>query len=645
MKVKNWKLLERVKVGTMSLKNRMVMAPMEARLNRPDGSVNQATIDFYEEVARGGIGMIVVQNSYIDEKSSRSALMHLGVYSDHLIAGLGDLAETIKLFGVGVLLQISHGGRQAHPAANPFESVAPSAIPCKFVKEPVRELTLDEIEEIQNSYVEAARRVKMAGFDGVELHGAHGYLIDEFLSPYTNHRTDKYGGSFGGRALFALEIIEKIRKRVGDDFTLGYRMSADEFVPGGLTINETSVFAKMLQDAHVDYIHVSTGLYESAHHTIPPIYMKDGYSVDLADRIKKAVDVPVITVGSHTIETGEKALREEKADLVAFGRALVADPDLPNKLASGRIEDIRPCIRNNEGCYSRFLLGKTIRCEVNPACGRQGRFKITPATVKKNVVVIGGGIAGMEAARVAALRGHTVTLFEKADRLGGHLVEASAPEFKGPLRGLLTWATTKLEKGGVKIQLKTEVTPNLLEELLPEIIITAVGSDYIVPAVRGVDYPFVVRADDVLLGRKAVGEQVVVMGGGLIGCETALYIAEVLKKKVTVVEMLDEVLNEVEPLSKAALLERLQEAHVMIRTGWHLEQITNIGVICTDRNWQRKELQASTVVLALGLKARKHDADRFEGAAPEVYRVGDCVEPRNIYHAFEDAWRIPIQFM
>ncbi len=645
MSESKWKLLEPFRIGTLCLKNRIVMPPMECLLNGADGSVNQAIIDYYEEAARGGVGTIIVQNSYIDEKASRSALVHLGVYSDHLIAGIGDLAETIKSYGVAALLQISHGGRQANPAANPFESVGPSAIPCKFVKETVKELTIAEIKEIQNSYAQAARRVKTAGFDGVELHGAHGYLINQFLSPYTNHRSDKYGGSLENRAVFPLEILDKVREMVGNDFIVGYRMSADEFVAGGLTVEETSKFAKILEDAGIDYIHVSCAIYESFPHMIQPIYLKDGYIVHLAESIKKAVGVPVITVGSHTIETGEKALREDKADLVAFGRALLADPELPSKLASGRIEDIRPCIRNNEGCYSRALLGQRIRCEVNPACGRERKFRITPASVRKKVLVIGGGIAGMEAARVALLRDHTVTLVEKEEKLGGHLIEASAPEFKAPVKRLLTWAVTQLNESDVTIELNTEATPDLVRGLKPDALIIAVGSDYIMPSVRGVDKSFVVKADDILLDGKTVGDNVVVIGGGLVGCETALYLTEALKKKVTVIEMLNEVLEGIELLCKMALRERLQKADVDIHTGWHLEKITDTGIVCTDKNWQRREMKTDTVVLAMGLRARKDLAEKFKDLAREVYIIGDCVEARNIYHAFEDAWRAVIQFL
>ncbi|MFC1938650.1 FAD-dependent oxidoreductase [Chloroflexota bacterium] len=639
----SWKLLESLEVGKKLLRNRIVMPPMETRLSRPDGSVTRAMIDYYAERARGGVGAIVVENTFVDDKESRGSMSSSGLYSDHLIASKGELAEAIKANGAVALIQIGHNGRQCAVGATGRQPVAPSAIPCQSIGVMPREITLAEIEEVQDAFAEAARRAKQAGFDGVELHGAHGYLICSFLSPYANKRVDKYGGSLEGRARFALEVIKKVRAKVSGDFIIGYRMSADEFIPGGLTLEETSRFAKMLEVAGVDYIHVSGGIYESSYHIVPPMYIAKAHLVHLAEGIKQVAGIPVITVGAHDVYTAEDALQKGKADLVAMGRTLIADPELPKKLASGRIGDIRPCIRGNEGCCSRFDTAQTQRCEVNPACGREADFKIIPAERKKRVVIIGGGIAGLEAARVAALRGHEVTIIEKGENLGGHLIEAAVPKFKEKTKLLLAWAINQVHQGGVKVQLKTEAIPSLIQRLKPEVLITAVGSDFIIPPVPGCDKSCVIIADNVLLGKQAVGDRVVVVGAGLIGCEAALYIADELKKKVTVVEMLDEMLVGVSDMVQAALKERLKEAGVKIYLGWRLDEVIDKGVIGTDKTRQRHKMEADSVVLATGLGARRGAVARFQGLAPEVYVIGDCVAARKIYHCFEDAWRVALQ--
>jgi 2,4-dienoyl-CoA reductase-like NADH-dependent reductase (Old Yellow Enzyme family)/NADPH-dependent 2,4-dienoyl-CoA reductase/sulfur reductase-like enzyme len=630
-----WKLLEPIKVGTTSFRNRMVMAPMATCLAGLDGSVTKEMIDYYSERAKGALGAIIIEYTFVD-KGGQGKPNQLGAYSDHLMPGLNQLAESIKASGTVAFLQIVHVGGRAPKEVTGRQPVAPS--PADIYGELPRELTIAEIEEIQNAFAEAARRAKQAGFQGVEIHGAHDYLISQFLSSYMNRRTDKYGGALENRALFSLELIGKIREKVGNQFTLGYRMNGSDYVGGGITPDDASRFAEMLQGAGIDYVHVSAGIGDSPQYVIQPMYIEQACNVHLAENVKKAVKIPVITVGSHTVETAEEALREGKADLVAFGRPLLADPQLAVKLISGRIEDILPCIRGNNGCVSNIAMCRAIRCEVNPAAGREAAFRVVPAKTRKNVVVVGGGIAGMEAARLAALRGHEVTLIEKTEKLGGHLVEASVPEFKGGLKRLVNWSINQVSKGGIKIQLGTEVTPELVQKLKPDVLIVAVGSDYAMPAVAGMEKSLVVTASDVLLGKKTIGGRVVVLGGGLIGCETALYIAEQFQKPVSIVEMLDEILINVDRPSKKALTERLGKAGVEIHVGWRSQEIADGRVICTDKQGQRHALEADTVVLAIGLVERRELVEKFRDLVPQVYAVGDCVEARNIYHAFEDAW-------
>jgi 2,4-dienoyl-CoA reductase-like NADH-dependent reductase (Old Yellow Enzyme family)/thioredoxin reductase len=639
-----WKILEPIKVGTVLLRNRMVMAPMETMHTNADGSVSQDMVDYYVERARGGIGLIVVQNSAVDTIASRSTFAQLCVNSDHLMPGLAKLAEACKLEGAAIVIQLGHGGRQTRPVCVPgTQIVAPSPVPLEVPGgvpgAMPKEIALEEIEEVQNAFANAARRAKMAGLDGVEIHGAHGYLIGEFISPKTNRRRDKYGGSLENRARFALEIIARVRAMVGQDFMVGFRMSADEFTPNGLTLDEAVPYAKLIANAGVDYIHVSAGTYESRPHLFPIMYYGRGHLLHLADGIKRAVqNVPIIAVGALNAEMGEKALQEGKADLIAFGRGLLADPELPNKIASNRIEDITPCILGNEGCTNRLGQGRPMRCEVNPAVGREAAFRMTPAATKKKVMVIGGGIAGMEAARTAALKGHDVTLVEKTDRLGGHLIAASVPKFKRTVKELLSWAEKQVNKGNIKVRLNTEATPGLVKEAKPDVLIVAVGSIYKTPSIPSSDKANVVTGIEVLLGQKKTGDEVVVVGGGTVGSEAALYIAEELKKKVTIVEMLDDILIGHELLNKTVLKERLQTAGVTIHTGWILREIKDRGIVCEDKNWQMQKIPTDTVVICTGFEPRKDMVEEFKSLAPEVYVIGDCVAPRRIYNAFEDAW-------
>jgi 2,4-dienoyl-CoA reductase-like NADH-dependent reductase (Old Yellow Enzyme family)/thioredoxin reductase len=639
--MKAWKLLEPIKIGKHTLRNRIVLPPMENRLGEGDGFVNKTLIDYYVARARGGAGTIVVQNTTIDDKYSLSAPCQTRIHTIHMVSGLSNLAEAIKANGALAMIQIGHGGPQCDPRANPRQPIAPSAITCKATGVLSREATIDDIEEVQEAFAQACKRAQMAGFDGVELHGAHGYLMHSFLSPYTNHRTDKYGGKLANRALFALETIRRVRAEVGDEFVVGIRISADEYLPEGLTLRETGPFARMLEDAGINYIHVSAAIYESSVHMCQPHYMERAHLVHLAEGIKKMVTIPVVTVGSHDIYTAERALQERKADLVAMGRALIADPELPKKLALGKLDDIVPCLRQQEGCLTTADTGQPMRCEVNPACGRESDFRIILAVNRKSVLVVGGGIAGMEAARIAAMRGHDVTLVEKSDKLGGHLLAASVPEFKQEVKALLEWAVRQVKKGAIKIELNTEATPELIQKLKPEVLILAFGSKYTRPLMPCNPKANICTASDVLLGKKTVGDKVVVIGGGLIGCEIALYVGEVCKKNVTVVEMLDELFVGLYSSNRIALQTRLDQAKVEQHTGWRVDEITATGVSCSDKKRQKHELKADTIILALGLEPVKR-GEEFDNLAPEVYKIGDCVEGRRIYNAFEDAWRVAL---
>jgi len=611
------------------------MAPMETRLSNPDGSSTKAMADYYENFAKEGVAAIIVENSFIDGKASRSSLVSSGIHNDHMIGSHYLVAEAIKMHGSVAILQLSHGGRQAVGGATGLPPRAPSAVTCNVIQRDPEPLCIEEIIEIEDAFAAAALRAQGAGFDGVEIHGAHGYLICSFLSAYTNKRDDEYGGSPENRGRFPRNIARKIREATGPDFLVGYRISGAEFLDGGLTIEETCSFSATIQE-YVDYIHVSAGNYETmAGCMITSMYFPQAPLVPLASAMKKAVNIPVIAVGALDANLGEKALIDGDADIIAYGRALLADPKLPAKLMDDKAEDIRPCCRGHEGCISLFFRGCPIRCEVNPQAGRESDYKIEKAPAPKKVVVVGGGMAGLEAARFASEIGHKVTLFEKSDRFGGHYAEGTAPAFKIEGRRLLEWLIRQVEKSGADIRMNTTADVNAIAAIKPDVVITAVGSDYDrlpIPGIEKAIFP-----DTVLWDADKAGKNVVIIGGGLVGAETALHLAN-NGKNVTIIEMLNGIGLEAEPLSHVGLNIKLEESGVKCLTECKVIDISDDSVVYVDAGGIQERVEADTVISAPALIANRAEAGKFAKAAPQVFEIGDCVQGRKIYECFHEAW-------
>ena len=626
------KLLEPIIIRNKRIRNRIVMAPMEARMNTIDGDVTREMIDYYAERAKGGTGMVIVENTFIDEFASRSSFCSSGLYSDHLISGKNLLAEAIRLEGATAILQLSHGGRQASKGATKYEPIAPSEVFCISTNRKPRELSINEIIEIEDAFAEAARRAEQAGFDGVEIHGAHGYLICSFLSPLTNLRTDEYGGSLENRAQFAKNIIKKIRSQVSDSFIVGYRISACEFIEGGLEIDEACRFAAGIQK-DIDYIHVSAGIYDSPSFWMSsPSYVPRGKLLPLARQMKNTVNIPVITVGSLNPQLAEQALLDGDADLAAFGRALIADPFLAKKLYENRPEDIRPCCRGNEGCVSRFNTACAMRCEVNPACGREAKYKPEKVRNPKKLLVIGGGVSGMEAARMAALLGHDVTLIEKESVLGGNLVQITQSAFKASMADFLKWLAGQLQKSGVKIKLNALGTRDLIIKENPDALIIAIGSMPVSTSIKGAENAC--GMEKALKNPETLGEKVVVIGGGLAGAETALSLAA-RGHKVTILEMTDKIADKLEPASREALLQSLIQNGVCIETETKVLEIGN-GFAEVQKDGKEKRILADTVVLAAGFIS--HETGELLNIVENTICIGDCIEARKIYHCMHEAW-------
>lgn len=630
------KLLEPIRVGHHVWRNRIVMPACETRLSNPDGSSSREMADYYGERAKGGAAAIIVENTFVDNKESRSSLVSSGMYNDHMIASHYYVSQAIKEGGADAILQLSHGGRQASAGATGLQCVGPSEIPCKFVQRKPRALTHDEIVEIEDCFASAAVRAKMAGFDGVEIHGAHGYLICSFLSPYTNHRTDEYGGSAENRARFPKNIIRKVREAVGLDFIVGYRLSASEGVEGGLTPQDTAAFAKSIEN-DVDYINVAAGIYETMEqYIIPPNYEPHAMVVPFAKVIKEQVTkCPVIVVNSLTPETAEKALENGCADVIAMGRPLIADPELPNKLIEGRREDIRPCCRGHEGCVSLFFSGCPIRCEVNPQCGRERELKLVKTSNPQNVVIVGGGVAGMEAARYASVVGHHVTLIEKSNELGGHFIEATIPSFKEDHKNVLEWLKTQVNKADIRILMNTEATPELIKELNPDALIIATGSKYVSLPIPGINKA--IKPDTAIKREVSIGDKVVVIGGGLVGAEVALDLGNE-GKDVTIIEMLPGIVLQDEPLSQISLTKHLAKANVKCLTSCKVIEIKDHTVVYETEDHKQLEIPYDTVVSATGLKPDDEMSDQFKGISKKVIKIGDARQAKKIFECFHQAW-------
>jgi len=634
------KLFEPGYMGKLWLKNRLVKAGIMTSYADMNGCVTDRLIRHYREVARGGAGLVIVEGAYIDDIASKASACEIGVSSDEHKPGLQWLASTIRANGARACLQIEHCGQQKNLPIPPAKvpSQTPSEEPPAPGTPPAEELTGEEILEIIAAFGDAAVRAKQAGFDMVEVQGAHGYLITNFLSPHTNKRSDCYGGNLENRMRFLLEVIDNIRKKIGPDYPLCVRLSGTDYEEDEpITIEETIEVAKALEKAGVDVIHVSGGDGHTIHKQAAPMYLPVANNVWAAEAIKKVVNIPVIASGSITTpELAEKVLRDEKADFISLGRPLIADPYYPIKAQQGHPEDIRPCIRCLDGCVARGVVVGGLRCSVNATVGDEDGLRITPSAVTKRVAVVGGGPAGMEAARVAALRGHEVTLFEK-EKLGGMLNEASFPDFKADIRRLINYLSTQIKKQGVKV-VKGEANPQVIRNGKFEAVIVATGATPWTPDVPGVNKPCVVGILDVLGGAET-GRKVIVVGGGMIGHDIALFLAE-QGKKVTITTRGDSIVRDMDIVSRLGFLERLSKHDVDVRTGLYLDEVLDDGVIMHDREGERIEIKGDNVVLAAGLSPKISLFDELTRVPDlEVYAIGDCVEPRQIFDAIHEGYQ------
>ncbi|MEK7848790.1 MAG: FAD-dependent oxidoreductase, partial [Chloroflexota bacterium] len=477
-------LFSPIRIGTMTLENRIVMPPMVSRMGAPDGGVTDCLVDYYEERARGGAGLVIVEFSCTDSSTGRIRPTQLNIDDDRFIPGLRRLAQAIKRHGAKAAIQIGHGGNASSTAAIGRQAIAPSAV-TRPGYEPPREMTHDEVQALIARFGEAAIRAREAGFDGVEVHAAHHYLGQQFLSPVWNRRQDEYGGSLENRARFLLEALESVRHAVGRDYPVWCRINAkEEGVEGGTTLEEAALTARMAQNAGSAAISVTAWTvgvgWTVGYAHLPPMARPPGNLLPLVEPIKKAVSIPVMAVGRIDPVLGEMVLRQGKADLICIGRGLIAAPDLPVKAAQGQVEDAVPCIACDT-CRDRGLVGLSLGCAVNPAVGKERELRLQPTPHPKRVLVVGGGPAGMQAARIAALMGHHVTIIEKGSQLGGQLLQAAVPPHKEGIPLLLSFLTDQMKRLGVEVVLGKAATPQDILALKPEAVRMATGVRPFVP--------------------------------------------------------------------------------------------------------------------------------------------------------------------
>jgi 2,4-dienoyl-CoA reductase-like NADH-dependent reductase (Old Yellow Enzyme family)/thioredoxin reductase len=650
--VKFTKLFEPCKIGKLELANRIVMPPMTTNFAK-EGLATDCMVDYYAERGRGGVGLIVVEDAIVDTPVGNHTLYCLHIDDDRYLPGLRRISQAVKAEGTKVILNLNHGGRRAGRVENGQLlvtkgkiPVAPSPLPHPVTGYVVpRELSIEEIEELEDKFVQAAYRVKEAGFDGLSLHAAHMYLISEFLSPLSNRRKDIYGGDVNNRLRFPVNIIHKIRRKLGNDFPIMVRINGREGLEGGITIEGAKEIARGLEAAGVDTISLSCGAgtmlaIRNFPTPVAPVRLPHGLEVNLATAVKQVVSVPVMTANRIvTPQEAEDILEQGRADLIGIGRGLIADPEWPKKAKKGREDEIRFCIGCMH-CFKKVLEDRDdMRCSVNSAAGQEAECKITPAAKSKVVFVAGGGPAGLETARVAALRRHKVRLFEK-EKVGGQLNLACIPPGKNDIRFFLDFQEKQLSKLKIKIENK-ELTPEIVKQEKPDVVIAANGAQPLLPSLPGIEGKNVVTAWQVLKGGKTTGNKVVILGGGMVGAETAEYLAA-KGKQVTIVEMLEAIAADMDRTSRLLLIFSLDELGVKMLTKATAKEINDQGVIVNHRSKQQF-IKVDTVVLALGARPNRELADHLKMLGTELYLVGDCAQARKLPDAVEEGFKTALK--
>ena len=633
-------LFSPINIGSLQVKNRLARSAAATNYANTAGEVTPLLIAFYAEMAKGGTGLIMVETSCVDEDGGHALEHEVSISKDKCIPGLTKLAEAIKKNGACAGIQLGHTGG----AGTVGPTVAPSSIPYKAAmgEHIPKELDIEGIKGLVESHVRAAERARQAGFDIVEIHSGHEHLLGQFLSSYRNQRKDEYGGSLENRMRLPLEILRAVRKQLGKNFPICVKISVSDFVPGGVTIEESIEYARRLEQNGADAIHASAGGLTTVQRTIQPIYYPRGCHAGLAEKIKKVVNIPVIAVGSITSPVlAEDILTSKKADMIAVTRALLADPYFPQKAKEGKTNEIRPCIRCTAGCFGSIVNNVPVTCTVNAELAIKYEQSLDKVAKPRKVAVIGGGPAGLEAARVAAIRGHNVTLYETRNQLGGFLIEDSTPEYKKERKELINYFVNQLKKLGVVVEQK-EATAEIIMSKGFDAVVVATGAKLETSKMKGADKAHVINAVDVYHGKTKGNNVVIVATEWEVGCcDLSLYLAEQGKK--TTLLFSQDVMGAITAVSAIAfppemlaLWELMPEKGIDIQYNIKVKEVHDGAVVATDGDGKKVSFPADTVVVVPKFIPNDDLAKKLAKRKIEVHTIGDCVEPRRIYHAIHE---------
>jgi 2,4-dienoyl-CoA reductase-like NADH-dependent reductase (Old Yellow Enzyme family)/thioredoxin reductase len=637
-------LLQPIRLGELTLPNRVVMTSVKLGYATKSGEVTERHVAFYRRRAKGGPSLIVTEPLWV-RADGREVPTQLGIDSDLHIDGLGGLVDSVHEAGGKIAAHINHAGRAANPKLVPEKDrVSASDVMCPANGVVPHPLTRTEIDEMLAAFSAAATRVRQAGFDALELPFSHGYLIHQFLSPHTNRRQDEYGGSFQNRLRFGLEILDAVRREVGTGFPVIVRMNAVDYVEGGITVDDAVEIATALSARGVDALSITSGtMCESVPFCLYPTGTPRAHLLPMAARIRSAVTFPVIVAGRiRSPETARSAIAEKQADLVGLGRPFLSDPDWVRKTANGDEKAILLCAACHQGCLAELRRGYGTGCVFNPLTGRESEVEITQASNPRRVLVVGGGPGGLEAARVAAERGHHVTLYERENQLGGQLHLASLPPHKEGFADVVRHMELMARRAGADIRAATYVTPELVNSMKPDAVVLATGGIPLLVDFPGLDRAAWTLSTDVLDGSVKVGsESALVIGGGLVGLETADFLAS-QGKRITLVEMLEEVGCHMDPLAKTMITKRLNQYGAELHTNTKVVGLTEDRVFALKEG-QQVALPCETVVLAVGVKANRELPEALASSDLEVYVIGDALEPRRALEAVREGFDVGLQ--